>query len=115
MNLIIEADLSSDPPSEGLFFRYVTMVAKEQLDYLPVIEAEKSSIDFYYNFLKDKGWYDFVEDFVEPQWAIEGVRIDTKIDYPLTIPVKYIRCENTPNLLGQLKTIRRLEINNPPY
>ena len=112
MNLIIVADLSSDPPSEGLFFRYVTMIAKEELGYDPLIEAEKSTIDFYYNFLKNRGWDDFIVDFVEPQWGIEGVRIDTEINYPLTIPVKYIRCENTPNLLGQLKTMRDLEIND---
>ena len=106
MNLIIVSELSSDPPSEGLYFRHVTMMAKEELGYVPLIEAEKDAIDIYYEFLKKHGWADFVVDFVEPQWQIEGVRLDTKINYPLTIRTEYIRCENTPCLLGQLKSMR---------
>ena len=106
MNLIISSTLSSDPPSEGLFFRYITMEAKENLEYTVVIEAEKKAEDYYYNFLKEKGWFDFVEDFVQPEWRVEGVRIDTELNYPMTIQVPYIRCENTPNLLGQIKSIR---------
>ena len=72
------------------------------------IEAEKEAEDYYYNFLKEKGWFDFVEDFVQPQWRVEGVRIDTELNYPMTIQAPYIRCENTPSLLGQIKSIRNL-------
>jgi hypothetical protein len=108
MNLIISSILSSDPPSEGLFFRYITMEAKENLEYTVVIEAEKEAEDYHYNFLKEKGWFDFVEDFVQPEWRVEGVRIDTELSYPMTIQVPYIRCENTPNLLGQIKSIRNI-------
>ena len=68
MNLIISSELTSDPPSEGLYFRYVTMVAKQDLDYSVVIETEKRNIDKYYRFLKIKGWYDYIEDFVIPEW-----------------------------------------------
>ena len=64
-------------------------------------------IDTYYHFLKRKGWFDFVNDIVVPEWRIEGVRIDTENNYPLTIQVPYIRCENTPNLLGQIKSIKK--------
>lgn len=110
MNLIIVSELSSDPPSEGLFFRYTTMMAKEELDYTPLIEAEKEAIDIYYKFLKKRGWADFVVDFVEPRWKIEGVRLDTEMNYPLTIKTDYIRCENTPLLLGQLKSMRNIII-----
>ena len=109
MNLIISAKLSTDPPSEGLFFRYITMEAKHTLKYNVVIEAEKEAEDFYYNFLKERGWFDFVEDFVQPEWRVEGVRIDTELNYPMTIQVPYIRCENTPNLLGQIKSIRNMD------
>ena len=115
MNLIIASELSSDPPSEGLYFRLITMIAKEDLDYSVVIEAQEKEIDIYYHFLKKKGWFDFVEDFVLPEWRINGVRIDTQHNYPTTIQTKYIRCENTPNLLGQLKIMRKLEDEfNPP-
>jgi hypothetical protein len=113
MNLIISSSLSSDPPSEGLYFRFLTMVAKKDLDYSVVIESEKEKIDYYYHLLKEKGWFDFVDDFVIPEWDIEGVRLDIHNDYPMTIKAKYIRCENTPVLLGQIKSMRN--INEIPY
>ena len=106
MNLIITAELSSDPPSEGLYFRFVTMMAKKDLGYDVVLESEPDMVDTNWRFLKRKGWFDFVDDIVVPEWRIEGVRIDTQNNYPLTIQVPYIRCENTPNLLGQIKSIR---------
>ena len=103
MNLIITAELSSDPPSEGLYFRFLTMVAKKDLDYTVVLEAERDSVDIYWKFLKRKGWFDFIDDIILPEWREEGVRIDTQLNYPMTIRTDYIRCENTPSLLGQLK------------
>jgi hypothetical protein len=106
MNLIITADLSTDPPSEGLYFRFLTMMAQKELDYSVVLESEREMVDLYYKFLKKRGWFDFVEDIVLPEWKIDGVRIDTKLNYPKTIQVKYIRCENTPNILGQIKSIK---------
>ena len=108
MNLIVSSTLSSDPPSEGLYFRLLTMVAQKELDYCVVIESKRNQIDPLYQFLKEKGWFDFVDDIVVPEWKIEGVRIDTKNDYPMTIKTSYIRCENTPNLLGQIKTMRSI-------
>ena len=33
VNLIITAELSSDPPSEGLYFRFLTMMAQKELGY----------------------------------------------------------------------------------
>lgn len=108
MNLIISSTLSSDPPSEGLYFRFLTMVAKKDLDYCVVVESEKKKIDPLYKFLREKGWYDFVYEIIVPEWKIEGVRIDTRNEYPLTIKTDYIRCENTPNLLGQIKSIRSI-------
>ena len=62
----------------------------------------------FFNFLKRKGLFDFVNDIVIPEWKIEGVRLDTKNNYPLTICTPYIRCENTPHLLGQIKSIRSI-------
>lgn len=110
MNLIIASELSSDPPSEGLYFRFITMVAKTDLNCTVAIESSQENIDFYYHFLKKKGWFDYVDDFVLPEWREEGIRLDTEINYPLTIKTPYIRCENTPQLLGQIKSIRRMDI-----
>lgn len=108
MNLIISAKLSTDPPSEGLYFRHLTMEAKQTLRYCVLIEAEKEVEDFYYNFLKEKGWFDFVNDFVQPEWKEEGIRIDTELNYPMTIQAPHIRCENTLNLLGQIKKMKEM-------
>ena len=108
MNLIISSTLSSDPPSEGLYFRFLTMVAAKDLDYCVIVESKKEKIDPLYKFLKQKGWYDFVYEIIIPEWKVEGVRIDTEINYPMTIKADYIRCENTPNLLGQIKSIRSI-------
>ena len=106
MNLIIVADLSSDPPSEGLYFRFLTMVAQRELGYDVLLESEQEMIDINWKFLKRKGWFDFVDDIIIPEWRLEGVRIDTQNNYPMTIRTPYIRCENTPNLLGQIKNMR---------
>ena len=105
MNLIVVTELTRN---EGLYFRFVTMQAKLELDYDILIEAEKKEIDKCYKFLKRKGWFDFVDDFIEPRHRLEGVRIDTEWNYPMTIKVPQIRCENTLNILGQVKSMREL-------
>jgi len=108
MNLIISANLSTDPPSEGLYFRLLTMVAQKDLDYDIALEADKELIDFYYHFLKKRGWYDFIDGLITPEENEEGVRIATSLSYPRTILTRHIRCENTTNLLGQLKSLREI-------
>ena len=104
MNLIVVTELTNN---DGLYFRYVTMMAKTELDYDILIEAEEQEVDKYYKLLKSKGWFDFVDDFVLPNQE-EGVRIDTELNYPMTIQAPYIKCENTFNLLGQLKSLRNI-------
>ena len=103
MNLIIVSDLSCD---EGLYFRHVTMMAKTELDYDILLEAQKKNVDYYFKLLKKQGWVDFVDDFVQPEQREEGVRIDKELNYSRTIRVDSIRCENTLNILGQLKSFR---------
>ena len=104
MNLIIVTELTDD---EGLYFRYLSMIAKKELNYDVLLESDEEKIDFHYHYLKSKGWFDFVDDFILPNQE-EGVRIDKELNYPMTIQANYIRCENTPNLLGQIKSIRSL-------
>jgi hypothetical protein len=107
MNLIIVSSLSCD---EGLYFRYITMMAKKELRYDILLEAQKKDVDRYFNLLKKHGWFDFVDDFIQPEWKEQGVRIDKELNYPLTIRANHIRCENTLNLLGQLKSLRNIKI-----
>ena len=79
------------------------MLAKHELSYDILLEARKEDVDYYFKLLKRKGWYDFVDDFVLPEWREEGVRIDKELNYSRTIQVDSIKCENTLNILGQLK------------
>tara|TARA_Y100000310_G_C20223436_1_gene596775 strand:+ start:82 stop:339 length:258 start_codon:yes stop_codon:yes gene_type:complete len=84
------------------------MMAKTELDYDVLVESEKEDIDYYYKTLKAHGWFDFIDDFVEPRHRLEGVRIDTELNYPMTIRIDKIGYENTLNLLGQIKSMRNL-------
>ena len=105
MNLIVVSELTCN---EGLYFRHLTMIAKEELDYDILIESEREAIDHYYALLKSKGWFDFVDDFITPQHNEYGVRLDTQLNYPMTIRAPLISCENTLNILGQIKSMRPL-------
>lgn len=109
MNLIVVSSLSCD---EGLYFRHITMMAKEELDFDVLLEAQKNDVDHYFNTLKKHGWFDFVDDIVQPEHKEEGLRIDRELNYPKTIQVDKIRCENTLNILGQIKTFVDIETNN---
>ena len=104
MNLIIISELTCN---EGLYFRFITMIARGDLEYDILIESEKEDIDRYYRLLKKNGWFDFVDDFILPNQE-EGVRLDTRLDYPMTVQVPHIRCENTENILGQIKSLRNI-------
>lgn len=84
------------------------MIAKTELDYDILIEAPKDKIDYYYALLRRRGWFDFVDDFVTPENREEGARLDTELNYPMTIKTPQISCENTLNLIGQIKSIRQL-------
>lgn len=102
MNLIINAGLS-EPPSESLYFRYLTLVAKSHLNYSVLIEAEKDMVDFYFNYFKKKGLMDYIEEIVIPENRVEGLRIDIKNNFSRTILVKKIACDNVFYLLGKIK------------
>ena len=108
MNLIVSCELTCD---EGLYFRYITMVAKTELSCVNLIEAEEKYIDSYYRKLKQHGWFDFVDDFVLPEWREEGIRIDKELNFPLTIVTPKIECSNTLSILGQIKSLNSLNLN----
>ena len=106
MNLIVVSGLTCN---EGLYFRFISMSVKIELGFDVLVESEKEDIDYYYHELKTKGWFDFVDDFIEPRHRLEGVRIDTEWNYPMTIKVPQIRCENTLNILGQVKSLSEID------
>lgn len=108
VNLVIRGKLSSEPLSQGLYFRFLTMVSKQDLGLNVLLECDKNRVDLYYNQLKINGWFDFVNDIVVPEWRVEGIRVDTELNYPYTIRTQYIRSENVFDLLGQVENLRKL-------
>jgi hypothetical protein len=93
---------------EGLFFRHLTMLCKIDLNMDIVVESPKKDIDSYFKMLKAKGWGDFVDEFVEPEWRIEGIRVDRELSYPLTVKTKSIDCSNCLTLAGQIKNLHQI-------
>ena len=101
MNLIIIADLTTN---EGLYFRYLTMMAEVNV----VVETIKPLVDYHYKNLKSRGLYDFVDDMVTPECDVEGIRIDTQLNYPMTIQTDTIKVTNVLHLLEQIKQLKSI-------
>ena len=79
MNLIVVSELTCN---EGLFFRHISMVANQELNFDVLVEAQEKDVDKYFNLLRKKGWYDFVDDFVIPIesnqcWTIKNCLLQT--------------------------------------
>ena len=70
----------------------------------------KQDIDKYFNTLKEKGWMDFVDEFVEPEWRIE-ILADQELNYLLTIKTQSINCNNCLSLAGQIKSLHQINSN----
>ena len=105
MNLIVVSDLTT---KEGLYFRYLTMTVKSYLEMDVVVEARKEQIDYYYKLLKKKGLYDFVSEIVPPEYEVDGVRLDTELNYPLTVQTNSIHAFNVTSLIMQIKSLRKI-------
>ena len=101
MNLIIIADLTTN---EGLYFRYLTMMVDADV----VVETTRPLIDYHYKSLKSQGLYDFVDDMVTPECDVEGIRIDTQLNYPMTIQTDTIKVTNVLHLLEQIKQLKSI-------
>lgn len=81
MNLIIPANLS-EPPSEGLMFRYLTLVSKKELHYSNLLESPKDMIDIYYFYLKRRGLFDYIDDIISPPHNEHGIIVSvSRIDW----------------------------------
>jgi hypothetical protein len=100
MNLIVVSHLTTN---EGLYFRYLTMTVKSYLGMDVLVEAQKEQIDYYYKLLKRKGLYDYVSEILSPDTKEEGIRLDTELNYPLTVTTKNISVTNVNNLIMQIK------------
>ena len=99
MNLIIDASLS-EPPSEISVFRDVTLYSNAILKYNILIECEKNMRDLYYYWLKNRGAFDFVDDFVNLNEEV-GIKMGPTNSQ---IKITYLRTEKLSWILNRLKT-----------
>mgnify|MGYP003132625135 CR=1 FL=1 len=106
MNLIVVSDLTL---KEGLYFRHLTMLMKSNLNINVLIEAQKDQIDYYYNILKKKGYYDFVADMLSIDEREAGVRLDTQYNYPSTVIAQEITSQNVISLYLQIRALAIME------
>ena len=101
MNLIVIADLTTN---EGLYFRYLTMMAETNV----VVETSKPLIDYHYKNLKSQGLYDFIDDMVTPECDVEGIRIDTELNYPMTVQTDTIQGTNVLQFVEQIRQLKTI-------
>ncbi len=102
MTLIVVSALTTN---EGLYFRYLTSVAKLHYDMDVIVEAQKEQIDLYYSMLKEEGLYDFVSEIISPDIKEEGIRLDTEMNFPLTVKTEKISVTNVVQLIAQIKML----------
>lgn len=106
MPLLIKSELA-EPPSENLPFRYVTMVSKCDLGLDVLIECEQDLKDAYFRFMRPRGLLDYVDYLITPQENVDGIRLDTKLNYSRTVVVNRIIIENSFIIIKQIETISK--------
>jgi hypothetical protein len=102
MTLIVVSALTTN---EGLYFRYLTNVMRFDYGMDVIVEAQKEQIDYYYSILKQKGLYDFVSEIIYPEIKEEGIRLDTEMNYPLTVTTEKISSINVLELISKIKLL----------
>ena len=102
MTLIVFSALTTN---EGLYFRYLTNVMRFDYSMDVIVEAQKEQIDYYYSILKRKGLYDFVSEIISPEIKEEGIRLDTEMNYPLTVTTEKISAINVLELINKIKLL----------
>lgn len=97
MRLIIDAELT-EPPSETSAFRDITLYSSIFLNYEVLIQCERDVKDLYWYWLKNRGAFDFVDDFVEKNQET-GITMASK---NANIIVKFLRNEELNRVTKQL-------------
>ena len=105
MILIVVADIVN-PPTETLPFRDVTGMAKYNFLMDVILEAEQDLKDGYWKFRRPRGMFDYIDDIVTPREKEEGLRIDTKRNYPKTMVAKSITLNNERLLISRLSVFK---------
>ena len=97
MRLIIDAELT-EPPSETSVFRDITLYSTIFLNYEVLLQCEKDAKDLYWYWLKNRGAFDFVEDFVEKNQE-SGI---TMASQHANIVVKFLRNDELQRVIREL-------------
>jgi len=100
MNLIIDASLT-EPPSEVAVFRDITLYSNVFLNHDILVECVSDMKDMYWYWLKRKGAFDYVQDFIEHNQE-NGITI--RPDHA-SISVKYLRAETLARVISRLRAI----------
>ena len=108
MVLIINAEISN-PPTETLPFRDLTMQSKYNLKMDVLIEASQDLKDYYFYFLRPRGMIDFVEGFITPLEREDGIRIDTAHNYPRTVVAEKITLFNYGDIFSRVQNISNIK------
>tara|TARA_B100001093_G_scaffold317410_1_gene302806 strand:+ start:17562 stop:17876 length:315 start_codon:yes stop_codon:yes gene_type:complete len=98
VNLIIDADLTN-PPSEISVFRDITLYSKVFLNMDILLECDSEDKDIYYYWLKNRGAFDYVDDFINCEQE-RGLTIRSS---RATITIKYLRVEELNKVIYLLK------------
>lgn len=101
--LIIKAELSN-PPTEALAFRTLTMLARSNLSLHSIVEVEDCFKDMYYHYLKVKCLMDFVDQLITPEENEAGIRIGVVTSKNQSINIDRITFQNLFWLLGILSS-----------
>jgi hypothetical protein len=108
MTLIVVSQLTT---KEGLYFRYLTSAMKLHYNMDVIVEAQAAQIDYYYSLLKKRGLYDFVSEIVTPEMREEGIRLDTEMNYPLTVTTQKINVINVSGLIASINNLCQIKNN----
>ena len=81
------------------------MVSKLDLYLGVLLEVEQEMKDPYFYYMKKLGLMDCVDEYVTPEEKEEGIRLDTELNYPLTIKRSSIRFPEVNSLLTDIKSL----------
>ena len=74
-----------------------------RLDVL--VETQQQQRYYYFRLLKRKGLYDYVRDMVTPEEREEGIRLDTDMNFPLSVTAEKISVDNVMSLIVQIQSL----------
>lgn len=101
MLILIDSALT-EPPSSVTLFRDITLFANVFRGKDVLLESNNSMKDFYYDWLKSQGAFDFIEDIV-PYYTEIGLSIRCKYSHSIgNIMVRSIGYHNFSRILGNM-------------